>query len=499
MTRTAEVADVVVVGGRLAGCGVSAPLARAGRKVIVIDKMAFPSDQLSTHLLMPAGVSEFAKMGALPRILGVNPSIVHYVHAEAEGIACVERMRPTPDGIDFGLCIPRTLQDACLVDAAREQGVEFREHCTFDGLHWRAGRVSGLRYFDQDGRPRDIEATVVIGADGRRSPVAAAVGAWKPYRYSRNGRGLVFRYMQDPRPQGSPETETYYQWRAGESFALAFPSAPKGTMLLLFMGHRDEASEARRDPEGYWQRKLEEHPSMRARIQGADTSTYTKIRSTGETPAFFRASSGPGWALVGDAAHFKDPVTAQGQRDAMWMGRTLAEQIQPVLDDPLAVDRATRAWEAHRDQHCLPAYHFANFDTRAEVQSPTVCELFRDAGRSGEADLTDVFGRARTFQQIAPLPRLGKAVAAALIRGDRPRSETIARAIPELRTELEIRRERFAHRFRETRLVAGSDHPGVEWPKAPPVKRPEAIVEAGEPVPHVEAEQPEKIREEVAA
>ena len=53
-----EEADVVVVGARLAGCAVAAPLARAGRKVVVLDRMSFPSDQLSTHLLMPAGTSE---------------------------------------------------------------------------------------------------------------------------------------------------------------------------------------------------------------------------------------------------------------------------------------------------------------------------------------------------------------------------------------------------------------------------------------------------------
>ena len=48
-----EQADVVVVGARLAGCALAAPLARAGRKVVVLDKMSFPSDQLSTHVLMP--------------------------------------------------------------------------------------------------------------------------------------------------------------------------------------------------------------------------------------------------------------------------------------------------------------------------------------------------------------------------------------------------------------------------------------------------------------
>ncbi len=68
-----ERVDVVVVGARLAGCAVAAPLARAGRRVVVLDRMVFPSDQLSTHVLMPAGTSELAKLGALPRILELKP------------------------------------------------------------------------------------------------------------------------------------------------------------------------------------------------------------------------------------------------------------------------------------------------------------------------------------------------------------------------------------------------------------------------------------------
>ncbi|MCW3014876.1 MAG: dependent oxidoreductase [Solirubrobacterales bacterium] len=469
-----EQVDVVVVGGRLAGCAVAAPLARAGRKVVVLDKMSFPSDQLSTHLLMPAGTSELSKLGALPRILALNPSKVRWTQVEAEGIACLERLRPADDGTDFGVCIPRDQQDVCLVEAARDQGADIRERSTFTSLVWRAGRVAGVRYTDAAGEEHELRGTLVVGADGRRSSVAAQVGAWHPYRLSRNGRGLVFRYVDDPLT-GTRAAETYNQWRDGDSFAFAFPSAPEGKLLILIMGGRDEVSAARKDPEGYWQRKLGEHPSLARRIAGADPGTYTKIRSTGETPAFFRASSGPGWALAGDAGHFKDPVTGQGMRDAMWMGRTLAEHLLPVLDDPPAVDRATRTWEAGRDRHCLPAYHFANLDTRVERQSPALCELVRDAGRTTDADLTDLFGRARTLQEIAPLPRLARAAVAALVRGERPRTETVTRAVHEVRTELEIRRERYADRFRATRLVTGSDHPDAEWPAPPSPPKPRVL------------------------
>ncbi len=455
---------MVVVGARLAGCAVAAPLARAGRRVLVLDRMRFPSDQLSTHVLMPAGTSELSKMGALPRILALNPSRVRWVHVEAEGNECRERVRPAADGIDYGVCVPRDLQDVQLVEAAREQGAEVRERCTLEGLSWRAGRVAGARYRDSEGDQREVACTLVVGADGRRSTVASLVGAWRPYRLSRNGRGLVFRYLDDPRA-GSADAETYYQWREGNMIAFAFPTTPAGRLLILLMGHRDEAAEARHDPEGYWQRKLDEHPGLAARVAGAPPGS--KLRSTGETPAFFRASSGPGWALAGDAGHFKDPVTGQGMRDAMFAGRTLAEQVLPALDDPAAVDRATRGWEAERDRECLPAYHFANSDTRTARPSPALCELVREAGRTTSPDLSDFFGRGRTPQQITPPARLGRALFAALWRGERPRSETIISALADLRTEIAIRRELSAERFRSTRLIQGSEHPGASWPEPP--------------------------------
>jgi flavin-dependent dehydrogenase len=459
-----ERVDAIVVGARLAGCAVAAPLARAGRQVLVLDRMGFPSDQLSTHVLMPAGTSELARIGALPGILALNPSRVRYVHVEVDGVVCRERLRPADDGIDFGVCVPRDLQDVELVRAARAAGAEVREHSTVTAVLRRAGRVTGVRYRDSGGAEHEVSSKLLVGADGRRSTVAALLGVWRPYRLSRNGRGLVFRYLEDP-AAGTDAAETYYQWREGDSIAFAFPSTPSGKLLVLMMGHRDEASLARKDPEAYWAGKLAQHPSLAARV--ADAPPGSKLRSTGETPAFFRASSGPGWALAGDAGHFKDPVTGQGMRDAMFAGRTLAEAVLSKLDQPVELDRATRRWEAERDRECLPAYHFANVDTRVERQSPALRELVRDAGRTTAPDIGDLFGRARTLQEIAPFKRLARATLAALARGERPRRETLARAAEEGRRELEIRRELGRASFRASAGVPGSDHPGARWPKAP--------------------------------
>ena len=93
----------------------------------------------------------------------------------------------------------------------------------------------------------------------------------------------------------------------------------------------------------------------------------------------------------------------------------------------------------------------------------------REAGRTSDPDISDFFGRARTPQQITPPARLGRALFAALWRGERPRSETIVSAVEDLLTEIAIRRELSADRFRSTRLIAGSEHPGASWPEPPSV------------------------------
>ena len=58
--------DVIVVGGRCAGSASARLLARAGMRVLVIDRATFPSDTISGHLIKPAGVAYLALGTARP-------------------------------------------------------------------------------------------------------------------------------------------------------------------------------------------------------------------------------------------------------------------------------------------------------------------------------------------------------------------------------------------------------------------------------------------------
>src|SRR5690606_41517294 len=95
-----------------------------------------------------------------------------------------------------------------------------------------------------------------------------------------------------------------------------------------------------------------------------------RVRAATGIASYFRRSSGPGWALAGDAGHFKDPVTAQGIRDALRYGRLLAEAAAPLLEHPKALDVALAHWADRRLRECLPVYQWTNRLARAEGMHP---------------------------------------------------------------------------------------------------------------------------------
>ncbi|MPY78523.1 MAG: NAD(P)/FAD-dependent oxidoreductase [Actinophytocola sp.] len=458
---TSEHADAVVVGSRIAGAAAAIAMARTGRHVIALDRVRFPSDTLSTHLMFPAHVAELVRLGALERVLAHRPPRVRHVMLSHQGVSASDRFLPV-EGIDFGVCVPRPELDHALVETARAFGAEVREHSSVTDLLWDGDRVAGVRYRDKDSdEVREIRAPVTIGADGRRSVVAQLVGADRPYRGSRNGRGFVFWYMDDPKSDDRKWRETYVQWRAGGTHGMVFPT-PSNRMLVSFMGPADRVALFRRDTQGMWERQLRENRRFAARVAGA--TNITRMRGTDDMVSFFRRSSGPGWALAGDAGHFKDPVLGQGIRDSLRHGRLVGEAVVRAGDDgPLAIDEALRAWEKERDDDCLPAYHWGNRETRIVGDDPLVIEALRTLAVDDLSEIGNAFSRRRNPEHVFGFRRSAGWLLRALSRPDADRGALLRRALGELLIDVDIRYERLLGHFRDSR-PARSERPGWSWP-----------------------------------
>ncbi|HKY57158.1 MAG TPA: NAD(P)/FAD-dependent oxidoreductase [Aeromicrobium sp.] len=481
---TDQTFDAVVIGARCAGSGAAIALGRAGRRVLMIDRAKFPSDTLSTHVNFPSAVAEIQALGALDRVLECDPPKCHQGMVEADGVRCLSPWQPV-DGIDYGICVPRIHFDDALVRTAVEDcGVELREKTALVDLIWEKGRVVGALLRGPDGVDYEVRSKLLVGADGRRSTVARLVGSERPYRGSNNNRACAFFYMDDPKV-GTEWRDRLIQLRMGPTHALIFP-CPDDRVLCLFMGPREDIPRFRADPEAMWQEMLRENPAVAERLGGA--TNISKLRSTADNPAYFRASSGPGWILAGDAGHFKDPIIGQGMRDAMRFGRLWGEAAAPVIDDPRALDRAMRAVEARRDRECMATYHWGNRESRIFAVSQLHRELLGGLGRTHPEKLLYMFDRVEAPHRVLNPLVTGKFALKALFRRGVDRRALLRDIAEELRIDAGIWAEEFRlggrGSFRSTRQTP-DERRDWQWPPlrsaAPP--RPatgEAAVEAAE-------------------
>src|SRR5262249_52857687 len=166
--------DAIIVGARCAGSPVALLLARKGYKVLLVDRMSFPSDMaFSNHFVHQAGAAALKRWGLLERLAATGcPPITHDYWDY--GAFSLSGPVPAADGVNTAFAPRRIMLDPLLVSAAVESGAELRDGFSAQELLWENGRVTGIR-----GRCKGAvvseKARIVIGADGMFSMVAKAV------------------------------------------------------------------------------------------------------------------------------------------------------------------------------------------------------------------------------------------------------------------------------------------------------------------------------------
>ena len=141
-------------------------LARAGHRVLLVDRAEFPSDIMSTHYIHQPGVARLKRWGLLDAVLATNCPPIERIRLDAGRFALESPPVPYED-TEIALCPRRVLLDKILFDAAQRAGAEVRDAFTVEALTWESGRVSGIRGRDLRGASECHErAQIVIGADG---------------------------------------------------------------------------------------------------------------------------------------------------------------------------------------------------------------------------------------------------------------------------------------------------------------------------------------------
>ncbi|MEA2479451.1 MAG: hypothetical protein QOJ07_1373 [Thermoleophilaceae bacterium] len=397
----AEDFDVIVVGARCAGASLATSLARAGVRVCVLDRAAFPSDTPSTHGIQPTGVQALERLGVLGALLEVATPI-------ERGIIALDGGRVEVDGVSARMGAPmlnirRITLDAILLEAARAAGADVRTRTAVEGLVWEGGRVAGVAT-----ATGALRAPLVVGADGARSTVARLVGAAE-YSQTPPGRVFLWAYFEG----AGADADRVWLGKVGDRAFLASPT-DGGLFMAAVAPSIERRDELRRDREGGYTTGLACWPELAEAMAGA--RRVGPVRMMSRWHGFFRHSAGPGWVLVGDAGHFKDPTPGQGISDALRQSGELAPAIERALGGAADADRTLEDWWAWRDRDAWEMYWLARDAGASGPTPPLRREIVRRLTADPEltADLLSVLNHDRRPSKVFTPALAMTALAAAL-------------------------------------------------------------------------------------
>ena len=303
--------------------------------MLAVDPLRYGSDTLSTHALMRGAVLQLHRWGLLDavRSAGAPPIGTTTFHYGDDAIEVRIKRR---DGVDALYAPRRTVLDPILVDAAREAGAEVvHGRSVVDLLRDDDGRVRGAKISGADRVEVDVSADIVIGADGIRSRVARILEPPVDYT-TRHAACSIYGYFERVPLEG-------YHWFYEPRVSIGTIPTNDGETCVFALIPQSRFEERRHEGiENLFQEAVETVSPELAAVVGPALSDAAatnggsgKLRAFAGAPGFLRRATGPGWALVGDAGYFRDPITAHGISDALREADLLSRAIAGAADSGL--------------------------------------------------------------------------------------------------------------------------------------------------------------------
>ena len=340
MTTTVRT-RVAIVGAGPAGLILSQLLADAGIDSIVVDRRSREEIESTVR----AGILEHGTVELLRRI---DPATrVDTVGQRHDGIEL--RFGEEGHRIDFPSLVGRSVwlypQHEVLKDllALRlRSGQDLRLGVTVEGIDSGDPEHPAVVAQDADGQPLRIEADFVVGADGSRSVVRAAVTGSSTGGYFREYPFAWFGILCE----APPSSEELIYSNSGEGFALISQRSPE--VQRMYFQCDPETDPLALDDAEIW-------ATLQARVPGTRLNEGPIVqRDVLRFRSFVAHELRAGrLALVGDAAHTVPPTGAKGMNLAIADVVLLADALRELLgagDERLIDGYAERAlariWKA---------------------------------------------------------------------------------------------------------------------------------------------------------
>lgn len=387
--------DVIIVGARCAGAATAMLLARQGLRVLVLDRSRYGSDTISTHALMRGGVIQLQRWGLLDRVIAAGtPPVTKVVFHYPDDTTRVT-LKPAA-GVAALYAPRRNILDPMLADAAADAGadVRFGVYVT-DLLRDVNGRVTGIAGRDRHAHRVVATAPLTVGADGIRSFVAKEVGAPVIRTAARPGSAFLYGYWDDLPVEG-------YEWlyAPGVSGGL-IPTNDGRTGVFVGTTPTRMKDVLRTGASGGAFRVLLEElsPAVAERVDSARGPEAR--RGFAGLPGFVRKSWGQGWALVGDAGSYEDPLSTHGITDAFREAELLANAAIDMHGGTVSETAALARYQRTRDALSARLYGAVETIASYEWSMPKLRQLLLEAS-SAMSEQIEVMQRLDQAPGLVP-------------------------------------------------------------------------------------------------
>ena len=321
-----EAYDVAIIGGGPAGSVAAALLARAGRRVIVLERDKFPRFHIGESLL-PFSMQAFTRLGLHEKF--ARAGFMEKFGGEMYG-ACGD------DGVKFyfedgfrsqtdrSYQVTRADFDKVLLDHAAESGAEVREETGVDKIDFSdEGATLAISHGNE------IRARYVIDASGRNSILSAKFKLKENYEHLQKV-SVFAHYDGMTRAAGRDGTLTRMVRAVDRWFWVIPLSATRTSVGVVLDGAVYKKSGL--SAEEFLQGAIEEQPILMQQMR--DAERVTPVRTAADFSYRSSRLTGDRWMLAGDAAGFIDPVFSSGVFLAVLAGEQAADALHEVLDRP---------------------------------------------------------------------------------------------------------------------------------------------------------------------